>query len=130
MGRIEALTMYQMAKRIFDREDDIYDKRERSNLMAVFKKEFIDRMAETGGITKKAARQGFDLFIETLLDCMSENEKVMFTGLGRFEMKTVKERKARMPLGGDDIIIPEHRKMKFYPSRLLSGTIKNMREEE
>ena len=45
--------------------------------MSVLKKEFIDRMAETGGITKKAARQGFELFIETLLDCMCENEKVM-----------------------------------------------------
>ncbi len=62
-----------------------------------------------------------EAFIETLLDYMSENEKVMITGLGTFEMKTVKERKARMPLGGDDIIIPEHRKMKFYPSRLLQS---------
>ncbi len=98
--------------------------------MAVFKKEFIDRMAETGGITKKAAGQGFALFIETLMDCMCGNEKVMITGLGRFEMKTVKERKARMPSGGDAIIIPEHRRMKFYPSRMLSGTIENMRREE
>ena len=29
--------------------------------MAVLKKEFIDRMAETGGITKKAAREGLEL---------------------------------------------------------------------
>ncbi len=66
--------------------------------MSVLKKEFIDRMAETGGITKKAARQGFDLFIETLLDCMSENEKVMINGFGRFEMVTVKEKK--IPFSG------------------------------
>ena len=58
--------------------------------MAVLKKEFIDRMAETGGITKKAARQGFELFIETLMDYMSEDEKVVFTGFGKFEMKTAK----------------------------------------
>ncbi len=36
--------------------------------MAVLKKEFIDRMAENGGITKKAARMGFDLFFETLME--------------------------------------------------------------
>ncbi len=36
--------------------------------MSVLKKEFIDRMAENGGITKKAARQGVDLFFETLAD--------------------------------------------------------------
>lgn len=40
--------------------------------MSVLKREFIDRMAENGGITKKAARLGLDLFIETLIDCMNE----------------------------------------------------------
>ncbi len=98
--------------------------------MAVKKKEFIGRMAEKGGITKKEARRGLELFIETLLDCMSENEKVMFTGLGRFEMKTAKERKSRMPLGGEYFVMPEHRRMKFYPSRLLGGRIEEMGREE
>ena len=84
--------------------------------MAVLKKEFIDRMAEKGSITKKAARQGVELFIETLMDYMSENEKVMIVGFGRFEMKTHKERKGRVPLRGTECIIPEHRKMKFYAS--------------
>lgn len=96
--------------------------------MSVLKKEFIDRMAENGGITKKAARQGFDLFIETLMDCMCEDEKVMINGFGRFEMKMVKEKK--MPFRGDDSIVPEHRKMKFYPSRLLGNVIEKMRREE
>ncbi len=66
--------------------------------MSVLKKEFIDRMAETGGITKKAAREGLELFIETLMDCMCENEKVMFNNFGRFEMKTLESRKGRLPL--------------------------------
>lgn len=47
-------------------------------------------MAENGGITKKEARRGVELFMETLIDCMSGNEKVMFKGFGRFEMKTYK----------------------------------------
>lgn len=96
--------------------------------MSVLKKEFIDRMAETGGITKKEARRGFELFIETLLDCMCEDEKVMINGFGRFEMKMVKEKK--MPFRGDDSIVSEHRKMKFYPSRLLGNVIEEMRREE
>ena len=58
--------------------------------MSVLKKEFIDRMAETG----------VDLFFETLMDYMSEDQKVVFTGIGKFEMRTVKEREGRMPLGG------------------------------
>ena len=98
--------------------------------MAVLKKEYIDRMAEKGSITKKAARQGVELFIETLMDYMSENEKVMIVGFGRFEMKTHKERKGRVPLRGTECIIPEHRKMKFYASETLPGRIKELQGEE
>lgn len=98
--------------------------------MAVLKKEFINRMAERGGITKKAAKQGIELFIETLMDCMSEDEKVMFKGFGRFEMKTYKERICNSPIGGGNCIIPEHKKMRFTPSELLSGRIEEMRGEK
>ena len=98
--------------------------------MAVLKKEFINRMAETGGVTKKEARRGFDLFIETLMDYMSEDEKVVFTGFGRFEMKTLKERKGRNPLGGAECIVPEHRKMKFHASEVLIDKIDAMNEED
>ena len=97
--------------------------------MAVLKKEFIDRMAETGGITKIAAREGLELFIETLMDCICENEKVMFNNFGRFEMKTLGSRKGRLPLGGE-CIIPEHKKMKFYPSKTLSKKIEEMQSED
>lgn len=93
--------------------------------MAVLKKEFIDRMAENGGITKKAARQGVDLFFETLADYMNEDRKVVFTGIGKFEMKTFKERKGRIPIGGAECIVPEHRKMKFHASDRLIDKIEN-----
>ncbi len=55
--------------------------------MAIYKKEFADRMAENGGITKKSAFKAVGLFIDTLMDYLSEDEKVMFTGFGRFETK-------------------------------------------
>lgn len=100
--------------------------------MAVLKKEFIARMAEKGGITKKAAREGLELFIETLMDCMAEDEKVMIKGFGRYEMKTYKERicSSRSPIGGGNCIIPEHKKMRFYASDLIGDRIKEMRREE
>ena len=91
--------------------------------MSVLKKEFIDRMAERGGITKKAAREGLELFIETLMDCMAEDEKVMIKGFGRFEMKTYKERTGKVPLSGAECIIPEHRKMKVHASEKLTDKI-------
>lgn len=94
--------------------------------MAVLKKEFIDRMAERGGITKKAAKEGFNLFFDTLMECMAEEEKVLLVGLGRFEMKTTKERMGKVPLSRAECIIPEHRNMKFYASEKLTDKIDNM----
>ncbi len=98
--------------------------------MSVLKKEFIDRMAETGGITKKAAKQGLDLFFETLMECMAEGEKVLLVGLGRFEMKTIKERRGRVPLSGAECVIPEHRVMKFHASETLTDKIDEIGREE
>lgn len=98
--------------------------------MAVLKKEFIDRMSENGGITKKAAKQGLDLFFETLMECMAEGEKVLLVGLGRFEMKTIKERMGRVPLSGAECVIPEHRVMKFRASETLTDKIDEIGREE
>ena len=53
----------------------------------------------------------------------------MFNNFGRFEMKTLEGRKGRLPFGGE-CIIPEHKKMKFYPSRELSKKIEEMQREE
>ncbi len=97
--------------------------------MAVLKKEFIDRMAENGGITKKAARMGFDLFFETLMECMAEGEKVLLVGIGRFEMKTTKERIGKVPLSGAECIVPEHRRMKFHASETLADKIEELQED-
>ena len=98
--------------------------------MAVTKKEFADRMAENGGITKKAAYKAVDAFIETLMDYMSENEKVKFVRFGRFEMKTYKEKKCRNPQSGIECVVPEHKKLRFYPSELLTDRIEEMKRED
>ena len=92
--------------------------------MSVNKKEFADRMAEKGSIKKKDAMKGLELFIETLMDCMNADERVMLKGFGRFEMKTVKERVGRNPQTGQQCIIPEHEKIKFVASEGLVDRIK------
>ena len=92
--------------------------------MSVNKTEFADRMAEKGGIKKKDAMKGLELFIETLMDCMNADERVMLKEFGRFEMKTAKERIGRNPQTGQQCIIPEHKKIKFVASEGLVNRIK------
>ena len=97
--------------------------------MTVNKKEFADRMAEKGGIKKKDAMKGLEMFIETLMDCMSNNERVMLKGFGRFEMKTAKKKIGRNPQTGQQVIIPEHEKIKFVASEGLADRIKERRNK-
>jgi nucleoid DNA-binding protein len=97
--------------------------------MPVNKKEFADRMAAKGGIKKKDAMKGLDLFIETLMDCMSENEKVKLLNFGSFQMRTVKERIGRNPQTGQECIIPEHEKVKFVASEGFADRINERRNE-
>lgn len=97
--------------------------------MSVYKREFADRMAEYGGITKKSAREAAELFIETLMDCLGEGERVMFTGFGSFEVKTVREKKARNMKTGEICAVPEHKGIKFHPCKDLAGRIQKRAEE-
>lgn len=91
----------------------------------VNKKEFAYKIAEKGGFYKKDAVKMTELFWETLLDCLSEDKKVNFYGIGHFELKTVREKEARNPKTGEKCIAPEHKKVKFYSSETLAGRIED-----
>ena len=91
----------------------------------VNKKEFAYKIAEKGGFYKKDAVKMTELFWETLLDYLSEGKKVNFYGTGHFELKTVKEKEARNPKTGEACIVPEHKKVKFYPSETLTEKIED-----
>lgn len=91
----------------------------------VNKKEFAYKIAEKGNFYKKDAMKMAGLFWDTLLDYLEEGKKVNFYGIGHFEMKKVKGRKAKNPKTGEPCIIPDRKKVKFYPSELLTENIEN-----
>jgi Bacterial nucleoid DNA-binding protein len=93
--------------------------------MAITKKEFINRMAENCDITKKDACKAVETFIEILMDCLKEAGTVKLHNFGKFEMKNEKERIGRNPKTGEEYIIPEHKKVKFYASEKLADKIGN-----
>lgn len=91
--------------------------------MAINKTEFISRMAEKGKISRKEAGREVDRFLETLLDSLVNDGAVKINGFGRFELKTAKERLGRNPKTGEECMIPEHKKVKFYASETLTDKL-------
>ena len=94
-------------------------------MATVNKKEFAYRLAEKGGFYKKDAVKAVELFWETLAECLAEGKKVNFYGTGNFQMKTVRGREARNPKTGEPCIVPDRRKVRFYPSEKLAGKIES-----
>lgn len=91
----------------------------------VNKKEFAYKIAEKGGFYKKDAMKMTELFWETLMDYLEEGKKVNFYSIGHFELKDIKGRKARNPKTGETCIVPDHKKVRFYPSELLTDKIED-----
>ena len=76
-----------------------------------------------GSTAKKAALQGVGLFWDALMDCLAEGKEVNFYGIGHFGPKTVRGGTAKNPKTGEPCTVPEHKAMKFYPSRTLADRI-------
>lgn len=87
--------------------------------MAIYKKEFIDRMAENGNVTKKSCREYLDLMFDTFYEFLEEGETIKFYGIMNAEAKTTPERVARNPQNGKEYIVPEHKRIKIKVSEVV-----------
>lgn len=92
--------------------------------MAVTKTEFIDRLAKKSGLTKVKTAEMANLFLEMLMECLKEEGSVKLYGFGRFEVKTMKKKTGRNPRNGEEYLIPEHKKVRFYSGKILDDRVK------
>lgn len=56
------------------------------------KREFVDRVAEKAGLSKRDAAEAVDAFLDSIKDVLREGGEVTFTGFGKF---TTQRRAAR-----------------------------------
>ena len=77
------------------------------------KGEFVAKLMESAGITKKQAEQVFSAFVQTIKGALLKNERIALTGLGSFYSIERKARKGRNPRTGAEIKIPARKAVKF-----------------
>ncbi|NER79687.1 MAG: HU family DNA-binding protein [Leptolyngbya sp. SIO1D8] len=70
------------------------------------KGELIDKIAEKSGVTKKEADSVLSATIDTIMEAVSEGDKVTLVGFGSFECRDRKEREGRNPKTGETMTIP------------------------
>ena len=88
------------------------------------KAELIDQMAQDAGISKTAAAQALNSFIDGVTKALKKKDgKVTLVGFGTFAKVRRKARKGRNPQTGEPIKIKASNVVKFRPGKKLSESV-------
>ena len=87
------------------------------------KGELVDRIAQRATVTKKQADAVLSAAIETIMEAVSEGDKVTLVGFGSFEPRDRKQREGRNPKTGEKMSIPATTVPAFSPGKLFKEKV-------
>lgn len=87
------------------------------------KSEFIKKLAEKTGSTQKDAEKFFNANNETIMEVLSDGEKIQVVGFGSFEVRERCAREGRDPRTGEPVSIPAKRVPVFKPGKLFKDRV-------
>ena len=77
------------------------------------RKDLIDKVAKEFGLKKKDAEAIVKFIFQDIAETVKKGERVSIQGFGAFELRELKGRRIRNPKTGEDIWVPERRKVIF-----------------
>lgn len=87
------------------------------------KGELVDKIAEKSGVTKKQADVILSSALESIVDAVSEGQKVTLVGFGTFEPRDRKAREGRNPKTGEALTIPATTVPAFSAGKLFKEKV-------
>ncbi len=87
------------------------------------RKDLILRLIKDAGMTYTQATKALSSMIQAIEESLKRGERVTLSGLGSFEVKIRQPRKGRNPKTGEEVPIPERRRVKFNPSKKLRDSL-------
>jgi DNA-binding protein HU-beta len=94
------------------------------------KTDFIARVAEQTGTSKKVTRQVIEAALNTIANSLANDEKVVLTGFGTFELRTRQARRGVNPQTRQAMTIPASRTPGFSASNSLKDLVRQGRSRE
>lgn len=88
------------------------------------KSQIVEIVAKKAHLTKKAARESIDAFLDEIIRQIQKGEKVVLSGFGTFKLSKVKDKKGRNPQTGEDLIIKSHKVVRFVVGKTLKRLVK------
>jgi DNA-binding protein HU-beta len=91
----------------------------------VTKADFIDKVADKSGLSKRDAGSAVDAFLDSITECLVSGEAVSFTGFGKFSPQQRKARQGVNPRTGEKVTIPAAKVPKFSAGTALKQALKS-----
>jgi DNA-binding protein HU-beta len=88
------------------------------------KSEFVDKVAESSGLSKKDATAAVDAVISTIETELKSGGEVSFTGFGKFHVAERGAREGRNPRTGETMTIAASRVPRFTAGSGLKKAVK------
>jgi DNA-binding protein HU-beta len=89
------------------------------------KLDLIEIVAKKAHLTKKAAKEAVDVFLEEVNRLLKKGEKITLSGFGTFKVKKVANKKGRKsPKDPTPVIHKGHRVVRFIVSKTLRKAVK------
>ncbi|AFZ15422.1 MAG TPA: HU family DNA-binding protein [Oculatellaceae cyanobacterium] len=87
------------------------------------KGELVDKVAEKATVTKKQADAVLTAALESIMEAVSEGDKVTLVGFGSFESRERKAREGRNPKTGEKMDIPATKVPAFSAGKLFKDKV-------
>jgi integration host factor subunit beta len=91
------------------------------------KAEIVENIYPQVRASKKNIHRIIDLFFDQIKSGLLADRIIELRGLGTFEIRTRKGRKARNPKTGDSVVISDHGVAHFRPGRELKQKVWDLR---
>lgn len=90
----------------------------------MLKSDLVQVVADSTGLTKKAAGQALDAVLDAVVDALKSGDEVLLTGFGKFYVSHVAEKQGINPQTLQPLTIPAHNSPKFKAGKGLKDAVK------
>ena len=87
------------------------------------KADLLDQVARKAHLTKKAADEAIEVFLDEVGRVLSKGEKVVLSGFGTFRVISMKGKTVRIPKTEKMVTIKSHRLPRFTPGKKLKRQV-------
>ncbi|OGM29539.1 hypothetical protein A2630_00920 [Candidatus Woesebacteria bacterium RIFCSPHIGHO2_01_FULL_44_10] len=87
------------------------------------RRQLIETVARKAHLTKRAASEAVDVFLDEIGRTLSKGEKVVLSGFGTFRVIRMKGKTVKIPNTEKFVTIKSHRSPRFTPGKRLKRQV-------